>query len=171
MFYFQSANRNATSNFGSLRSQAILRLVTCFLYICDYISVLASLELVPRCSHILEKEIPTPSVISTPIAQSSVCPRHVAVPSLEHWFSGRAGQCASPSESHCSPLTLPSACWRLLLAADDCMLVPGPISCFYSSRRELSSASCLCVSHRFLLLEPFVFFWTASDCKADEQYF
>lgn len=102
MFYFQSTNRNATSNFSGQRSQATLRLVTCSLYVCDHVSVLASLELVPRCSHILEKEIPTPSVISTQIAQSSVYPRRVAVPSLEHWFSSRAGQCASPSESHCS---------------------------------------------------------------------
>lgn len=60
----------------------------------------------------------------------------------------------------------PNTAWCLLepvrLALHYCMLVPGPISCFYSSHWWLSSASCLCVSHRFLLLEPFVFFRTTS---------
>lgn len=172
MAYFWGTNKNATSNFGTQRSWAFLRLVTCFLYIWLCICACSPWIIAQVLSKSLRKEIPTPSVISAQTAQSSVYFVQVAVPSLERWFSGRASQSASPSQSRCSG---PDTAWCLLepvlLAVHFCMLVPGPISCFYSSHWWLSSASCLCVSHRFLLLEPFVFFRTTSVWKRTEPYF
>ena len=145
-FIFLTDNRNVTSNFGTQRSWAILRSVTCFLYVWLCICALPPWIVTQVLLQSL-KEIPTPSVTSAQSAQSSTHPVQVAILSVSACApAGPASLLLHLSHAASAP-TLPGACWsrRCLQQITVCLFLgPFPVSILVAGGSALLPA---CVSH------------------------